>query len=1104
MEPISEKDLLADLNPMQCEAVKHLEGPLLILAGAGSGKTRVITRRVAYLLHQGIPPHNILAITFTNKAAGEMRHRIEALVPDTSVWISTFHSMGARLLRMYADRLGLSRNFTIFDQTDRARLLKLALEDAGMDETRYKPETLNQAISKAKNQLLSPEKYAAKATDFFTQTVAKIYPIYEKRMRDANALDFDDLLYWPALALKNDPELRAELDARFRYVLIDEYQDTNLAQYSIIRSLSQDHPNLCVVGDPDQCLPPGTLVETPLGRRPIETLREGDEVLAGIGWGDVRPMPIDKVMVTPFKGRMVKIRVEGGLEVRATPNHVCFASLRPSTATHFTYLMWKRGLGYRIGTTRGVRVSKDGVILSGLQVRANQEVADAVWILRTCPTAAEARYYENYYSLRYGIPTVVFFVRGRRMEWTQELIDRLYQEIDTQAGALRLMADLHLDPRYPHHRPGGVTRGAWARRHVLFTLFGDHRLSRLQAWHYHRVQMVTTGEELRSQASLRFKTRDGTKGTWRVETSRKRYVEGLALAEAVGQLGETDLISRARLTQHKVFPFMPASHIHPGMAVPVLVGEEIQERRVEAVEWEDYEGLVYDLSVPEVHNFIANGLVVHNSIYKFRGSDIRNILDFEQDFPKARVLTLSTNYRSTRSILHAASQLIVHNRKRKPKTLETENPEGDPVKTMLFDTGETEAEGIARHIKKAVTEGKRRYRDFAVFVRINALTRGLERAFTVLQVPFQIVKGLAFFDRKENRDVLAYLQLLLNPRNELALERIINEPPRGIGPMTLQNLRMYAEPRELTLLEAASQADKIPLLKPKMIKSLKDFAQMNLELSQKVEAAPDEMIREVLDRTGYRQMLKDSKDEGDVDRLANIEEMITSAKQFARENPEAGLAEFVENITLASDVDSWNQEQDTVSVMTMHSAKGLEFPVVFLAAMEHGLIPHERSLNRDDEVEEERRLAFVGMTRAREELYLTHARTREFRGQTLNAIPSMFLEELPRDTLEKIDHSTGATAADHYRGGSAAAEHGWHEAGVRPRPAPIKPADLGLSGAGKCPYAVGMHVRHAEYGEGQVIEVSGHGLLTRVRIRFRTRGERAFIADKVKLEIVGG
>src|SRR5947209_12798366 len=247
-------DLLADLTPAQREAVTHFEGPLLILAGAGSGKTRVITRRVAWLLRQGVRAGNVLAITFTNKAAGEMRQRVEALVPGCRVWVSTFHSLGARLLRQYGDRLDLDRHFTIYDQADRAKLVKMALEDAGIDNARFTPETIGSAISKAKNQLLGPERYAERARDFYGQTVARVYPAYEKRLRDANALDFDDLLYWPALALKHDEELRADLDARFRYVLIDEYQDTNHAQYAIARALSIDNPNLCVVGDPDQSI----------------------------------------------------------------------------------------------------------------------------------------------------------------------------------------------------------------------------------------------------------------------------------------------------------------------------------------------------------------------------------------------------------------------------------------------------------------------------------------------------------------------------------------------------------------------------------------------------------------------------------------------------------------------------------------------------------------------------------------------------------------------------------------------------------------------------------------------------------------------------------
>jgi len=736
-------DLLADLTPAQCEAVTHGEGPLLILAGAGSGKTRVITRRVAFLLQQGVRAGNILAITFTNKAAGEMQKRIETLTPGNRVWVSTFHSMGARLLRQYGERLNLDRNFTIYDQSDRAKMVKGALEDAGVDNNRFTPDTISAAISKAKNQLLSPEKYAERANDFFGQVVARVYPIYEKRMRDANALDFDDLLYWPAMALRHDPELRAELDARFRYVLIDEYQDTNQAQYAIARGLSQDQPNLCVVGDPDQ------------------------------------------------------------------------------------------------------------------------------------------------------------------------------------------------------------------------------------------------------------------------------------------------------------------------------------------------------------------------SIYAFRGSDIRNILDFERDFPNARVLTLTTNYRSTKAILEAASNLIANNTQRKPKDLITDNPAGQAVSVLTFETGLDEAEGLVRRMRDAVDKGKRHYRDFAVFMRINALSRALEAAFIKYRVPYQIVKGLAFFERKENRDILAYLRLMLNPRDDLSFERAVNEPARGIGKVSLEHLRRHAAPREMSLLGAAREVAKIPAIKGKAAIGLRDFAKLIDDLAQLRDAQPDEVIRQVLERSGYRRMLLDSHDPEDEDRLANIEELITAAKQFAAEDSGRTIGDFLENITLASDLDGWDQAQDCVSVMTMHAAKGLEFPVVFMVATEQGLLPHERSLGRPQEVEEERRLAFVGMTRAMEELYLSHSRMREFRGNTLYAVPSMFLEELPK-SVQTVDLSAsaggGAPAIQHWRGGGAAAKQGWDEAGIRPRPAPVAPK--GPSEIDPRGYAEGTLVRHAQYGMGRIVEVSGYGSMRKVKIRFRTAGDRSFIADMVTLEIV--
>jgi DNA helicase-2/ATP-dependent DNA helicase PcrA len=1102
-------DLLADLTDDQRAAVTHAEGPLLILAGAGSGKTRVITRRVGYLLRLGIRPGNILAITFTNKAAGEMRARVEQLVPGNRVWVSTFHSLGARLLRQYADRLNIDRNFTIYDTDDRNKLVKDALLATGIDDVKFSPDRLGGAISKAKNQLLTPNQYEKTANDFFSQTVAKVYHGYEKRLRAANAMDFDDLLYLPAMALRTNEELRRDLDDRFRYILIDEYQDTNSAQYEIAKRLSLDNNNICVVGDPDQCLIPETLVETPLGPRPIEQIREGDQVLSCIGWGKTTPMRVDKVMVNTYRGKIARITVEGGIVVRATPNHICFGRLQADPNMHFVYLMYRRGIGYRLGTTRGVRTSKDGVIMSGLQVRTNQEVADAVWIVRTCQTSVESRFYEHYYSVKYGIPTMVFFARGRQMDMTQEFIDQLYRDINTEAAATRLMADHHLDLRYPHHRPGAVIRGDIARRYVQFIVFGDPRPKLEKRWHEHRVQMITSGMPLREKAmAAALPVRSGNKGTWRIETSRKGYDDALTLVDAIHRLDEFEVVSRARLTKSKAFPFMPAGHLHRGMVVPVVVDGRVEERQIESVDWEEYDGPVYDLSVPDTRNFVANGLVVHNSIYKWRGSDIKNILDFERDFPSARVITLNRNYRSTKAILHAASVLIDHNKQRKKKSLITDNPQGEPVRVLAFDNGLDEAEGVVIRIKAAVKAGRYRYRDHAIFMRINALTRSLESAFVKHGVPFQIVKGLAFFDRKENRDVLAYLRLLVNPQDTVSFQRIVNEPGRGIGKVSLDKLQSYAAANEIGLLAAAGQVAKVTEIRGKAATGLRDFHRMMVDLRARLDLPPPDLIRLVIDKSGYGAMLRDSAEDEDAERLANIEELITAAKQFHDEDPARTIGDFLEQITLASDVDGWDEAADHVSVMTLHSSKGLEFPVVHILAVEEGLLPHERSLGKDEDVEEERRLCFVGMTRAMKELYLCHARFREFRGQMNYAIPSGFLRELPAD-VEQVDASASKniarTAAEEWRAKVGPAARDWADTGARPYLPPKKSTDLAptIPDPPDTGLAVGVLVQHEEFGLGQVTDVNGYGALRRVKIRFPGCGEKVFVADKAKLKIVG-
>jgi DNA helicase-2/ATP-dependent DNA helicase PcrA len=353
-------------------------------------------------------------------------------------------------------------------------------------------------------------------------------------------------------------------------------------------------------------------------------------------------------------------------------------------------------------------------------------------------------------------------------------------------------------------------------------------------------------------------------------------------------------------------------------------------------------------------------------------------------------------------------------------------------------------------------------------------------------VPYQIVRGLAFYERKENRDVLAYLRLLVNPRDELSFERAIGEPARGVGPTSLRYLREYAEPREMSLLSACERLDQIPAIRGKAAAGLRSFHALMTELRRHRDDPPDELIRLVLDRSGYRKMLQDSNDEDDQERLANIEELITAAKQFAAEDPNRTIGDFLEQITLASDVDGWDESSDCVSVMTLHAAKGLEFPVVTILAMEQGLLPHERSLPTPEDLEEERRLCYVGMTRAKEELILSHARMREFRGRSLYTVPSMFLDELPAEGIEHDDLS-GA-----YRSASLRAAAPVHAADDDPDTG--RPGPDGL--------AVGVIVDHASYGRGKVLDLSGHGALRRARIRFARHGEKVFVVQKAQLTVV--
>jgi DNA helicase-2/ATP-dependent DNA helicase PcrA len=737
-------DLLSDLTPAQREAVTHVEGPLLVLAGAGSGKTRVITRRVAHLLGRGIAGRNILALTFTNKAAGEMRRRIDALVPDAGTWVGTFHSLCARLLRTHAPLVGLERGFTIYDQADRLKAVKDAMERLSLDEAGVTPERVEALISRAKNDMIDPEKLAHwRDADHVSAVASKVYALYQERLRASSAVDFDDLLLHLVTILRQNPDVRTQLDARYRYVLVDEYQDTNRAQYAIVRALSHDYPNLCVTGDPDQ------------------------------------------------------------------------------------------------------------------------------------------------------------------------------------------------------------------------------------------------------------------------------------------------------------------------------------------------------------------------SIYGWRGANLNNILEFEHDYPGCTVVKLERNYRSTKNILRVADVLIRHNRRRKPKALTTENCDGEPVELTTYATEAEEAQGVAGRITALVRDGDHTFRDIAIFVRVTALTRTLESALRAAKIPYQIVGGVSFYERAEIKDVLAYLNLMVNPRDDLSFQRAVQAPARGVGRTTLDRLAERAEALGLPLLAMARQAAAVAGIKDKPARSLRDFGLLMDELTALRDHPAEEVLRKLLTLSGYHEALEKAAKDGEEERLANLEELVSAAREFDRENPGASVVEFLEEISLASAVDRWKDDAGAVTLMTLHAAKGLEFPVVFIVGLEEGLLPHSRANQDEAELEEERRLLFVGLTRAQRELYLSHCRIREFRGQRGATIPSSFLAELPGEPM-RIRNLSGFAATF---------------------PAPRRPRENRLPGpfpittaaelAGEAPGVVapsgsvlesfrpGMSVLHPQYGLGRIVAIDGAGPNRKGRVAFTIGGEKTFVLAKSPLRPVG-
>jgi DNA helicase-2/ATP-dependent DNA helicase PcrA len=1078
---------LSDLNDAQREAVLHTEGPLLVVAGAGSGKTRVLTYRVAHLIHAcGVKPNEILAITFTNKAAGEMRERLEAMLGGTAraIWILTFHAACGRILRREAERLGYRSNFTIYDDQDQVRLVKACLEELGKDPKRFAPRGIHHRISDAKNQLVSPGEYLSRVASFWDQTVAEVYELYQRRLHASNAVDFDDLIMLTVEVLERFPEALARWRKAFRYVLVDEYQDTNHAQYRLLQLLAGEHGNLCVVGDPDQCLVAGTLITMADGStRPVEAVRAGDEVLSNRGSGVFGPARVSRVHRSTRRAG-VRVTTASGRTITSTPEHVHFAGFKTgwTPQLHMTYLMWKRGLGFRIGTSRTYTDGK-AQPLPGPAFRMNQEHADATWVLSTHESEVDARQAELLASLAYRIPTLPFVARPsserspRSLVGSQERIDEVFSQLDTETAGRQLLEDQGLSFDHPHFTAATTTEGSRTRRRLTVSLCGDPRGGRTQ----HRISLFGYDDDgRRALEGIGLSLRPAYRGSygWRYESS---FADFRRLVQRIEDIEEAVDVSvrftarlaaqqRGRLEDRNSLPFMPASAIRPGM---VMVNEDGEFEVAERVERVVLDRPVYDLDVERTHNFVASGLVTHNSIYAFRGADIRNIMEFERDFPGTRVIALEQNYRSTNTILRTANAIIEHNRERKPKRLFSDLGEGEPVRVVEVEDEHAEARFVAAEIASLI-DGGLSASEIAVFYRTNAQSRVLEDVLVRQDVPYQVVGGPRFYERAEIRDAIAYLNVLSNPSDAGSLLRIANRPRRGIGDTTLQRLVAHAEATGRTLFEAMAdpEAAGVAAASARAVRGFRSLMESLLAVSQELRV--DELVERVLERSGTLEALEAERTIEARGRVENLQELVGVAREYRQRAEEPTLAGFLQEISLVSDQDTIRDDRGLVTLMTLHNAKGLEFKAVYAIGMEEGIFPHSRAIEEQG-VEEERRLCYVGMTRAMERLTLTHTLSRSLWGRRTHNLASRFIDELPSEAeRERLQPASWS---------------GYRPAGgIEPR------TDVPSLSTGDA-------VRHASLGEGVVTAIEPGGVVT---VRFASDGsERRLMVDYAPLERIG-
>ena len=1070
--------ILDKLNDAQRAAVTAPLGPTLVLAGAGSGKTRVLTHRVAWLIRvENASPHSILAVTFTNKAAGEMRGRIETLlgIPGAALWIGTFHGLEHRLLRIHWREAGLAQTFQILDAEDQLRMVRKVLKALDLDETRWVPRELTYFINTQKDDGVRP-KHVKDNGDPTRREYVRIYQAYQDACDRAGVVDFAELLLRAYELWRDNPQLLAHYHARFRHVLVDEFQDTNLIQYAWLKLLAGSDGLPFVVGDDDQCLVAGTSVTMGDGsKKPIESVAPGDRVMSSYGSGDFRSAVVTEKFARHRRGRVLCLHLRSGKVIKSTPEHTHFAGyiLGETPQTYFVYLMHREGVGYRLGTSQ-VYTAGQAKPVVGFKQRALQERADAAWIIRTHPTENDARLDEMVTSLRYGLPTLPFLPRKGRahngLVHDPDYIARVFRAIDTSDAALRLLEDCGLDLERPHHVP----KSRNSKRHnIVITLCSDRR----GASPMHRISIVGVSAEDRAclhALGLSVRSAKAGRNSWRFETVRRDFGELMRIASRIReQFEDAHYVLQAQMLNRSL-PFITAASIRPGM---VLATEDGGFDVVHRLDEEKIDSDVYDLNVERTHNFIANGVITHNSIYRWRGARVENLQQFQRDFPATALFRLEQNYRSTATILHAANALIANNSSRLGKNLWTSGEQGEPVKLYAAFNERDEADFVVNRIREWVRRGGAR-REIAILYRSNAQSRVFEEAFLSAAIPYRVYGGLRFFERAEIKDALAYLRLTANRDDDASFERVVNLPARGIGAKSLEIVREYAKANACSMWRAAG-ASLSESLGPKAGVAMHGFMRLIDALAEQIRSLElHEQVDHVIQASGLLEHHKKEKGDRGEARVDNLLELVSAARGFT---PESGteltpLNAFLAHAALEAGEGQAEAWEDCVQMMTLHSAKGLEFPIVFICGMEDGLFPHQRSINDLAGLEEERRLCYVGTTRAMRELILTYAEQRRLHGIDTYGQVSRFVSEMPSELIEE----------------------------VRPRIQISRPVRFqGLDTAAEIPgMRLGQRVRHGKFGEGVVLNLEGQGAHARVQVNFEQQGTKWLMVGYANLELM--